>query len=465
MTATGERWARRLRWTGALSLGFVAQVWLVYAVIANLFIGSGMLENLASGDGEQVLLQYESAWTWLPGRVHVKGLSLRVQDSNIQFHLGIDRASLRIDLISLTRRTFSASRIEADGVIFHFRHKMLPMGVNEQRAAAYPPIPGFADPPLKASYVDAPLTDANYNLWTVELNDVHASARDLWFMEWRFLGDATVTGAFRLKPVRELRIDPTVLSLRNGALSVGAKTVLGSVNGTLETHVGTFDVRSRVGLDVLQQIDARIDATGKVATIAPMAAMYVKEPTLQVAAGAGDVSLHVAVKAGRLTTDSVLEYRSADVTLQIPQGLVHSDLCAVVRVLSDRLVVGLFVAAADLTLNDRERLTMRAFAAGADVNGTALWRPFQVKGGSFSVEKFAVADLASLQALLPQGVVLHGGSANGSAHADVAVAGSPKPPQSGESRRHRHFAASAARRLTGSLPSNRSQSAGCGLCG
>ncbi len=45
------------------------------------------------------------------------------------------------------------------------------------------------------------------------------------------------------------------------------------------------------------------------------------------------------------------------------------------------------------------------------------------------------------------------------------VSGSPKPPQSGETRRHRHFAASAARRLTGSLPSNRSQSAGCGLCG
>ncbi len=45
------------------------------------------------------------------------------------------------------------------------------------------------------------------------------------------------------------------------------------------------------------------------------------------------------------------------------------------------------------------------------------------------------------------------------------VSGSPRPPQSGETRRHRHFAASAARRLTGSLPSNRSQSAGCGLCG
>ena len=45
------------------------------------------------------------------------------------------------------------------------------------------------------------------------------------------------------------------------------------------------------------------------------------------------------------------------------------------------------------------------------------------------------------------------------------VSSSPKPPQSGETRRHRHFAASAARRLTGSLPSNRSQSAGCGLCG
>ncbi len=55
----------------------------------------------------------------------------------------------------------------------------------------------------------------------------------------------------------------------------------------------------------------------------------------------------------------------------------------------------------------------------------------------------------------------------GAAFALIAthVAGSPKPPQSGESRRHRHFAASAARRLTGSLPSNRSQSAGCGLCG
>ncbi len=420
MTTQNRKWLRRAGWTAAISLGSIVGLWLLYALIANVLIGTSLLEKAVTSDDEQVLLHYESAWSWLPGRVTVKGLSLRVQDSNIQFQLGIDRATLRIDLFSLARRTFSASHIEADGVTFHFRHKFLPMQVNERRAAAYPPIPGFSDPPLKARYIDPPLTDADYNLWTVELSDVNAATRDLWFMEWRFLGHASVTGAFRLKPVRALRIDPTVLRIQDGAFSIGGKDVLSAVTGSLETHVGTFDVRSRTGLDVLQQIDARIDLDGKVATIQPLGAMYGGDPSMKLARGEGGLAVHVAINAGRVAPQSLIEYRSTDVAAQLTQGLVHGDLRAVVRVLANRLVLGVYVTAVVLMRDDVELARVRAFAAGVDVNGTDLWRPFAVASGSVSVEKAAIAHLDAVQPLMPHGVVLHGGSAELSGQADVA---------------------------------------------
>lgn len=420
MKRLSETWKRRVKWTGLIVLGATAGLWLFYAVAANLFIGTGLLERLVSGEGEQVLLRYDSAWSWLPGRVRVKGLSLRVQDSNIQFQLGIESATLRVHLLPLARRTFSASDISADGVTFHFRPKFVPSQVNQRRAAAYPPIAGFADPPLKALQEEPPLSDADYNLWTVELQDVKASARDLWFMEWRYLGPSSVSGSFRLKPLRELHIAPTVLRVQGGTCLIGAAQVLSAATGTVSVNVAPFDVRSRVGLDVLQQIDARIDLDAKVAQLQPLGAMYRGDP-LALSRGDGQLAVHLGVRAGSLAPQSTLDYRASDVAVQLQPGVLHGDLRAAVRVLAGRLVLGVAVAEATLLRGDVQLGQLRRFAAGMDVNGSDLWRDFHVSSGSFSAAESVIEHLDAMQTFMPQGIVLHGGAADLSGHADIAA--------------------------------------------
>ena len=418
MAGGHKKWTRIARWTALISTASLVGLWVLYALTANLIIGTGLLEHVAS-DGEQVLLRYDSAWCWWPGRVTVKGFSLGVQDSNIQFQLTLDRATLHVDLPALARRTFAASHVQAEGVSFHFRHKLMRLKGNEVRAAAYPRIPGFADPPLKDPWLNPPLTDADYNLWTVELTDVHAAARDLWFMEWRILGPATVDGAFRLKPVRTLRIDPTILRLADCAFSTGGNDVLHAAHGAIEVDVGTYDVRSRVGLDVLQQINATVNLDGEVVSVAPVVALYVNDKSMEMTDGEGKLAVHLAMQDGRVLPQSQLEYTSHNLAAQTSQGRIHGELRALIRELEGRLLFGLFIAAADLVRDGVEVVRMRGLAAGVDLSGLDLWRPFQVTSGSFSLAMTTVKNIHAVQGLMPHSVVLHGGSAELSGHGDI----------------------------------------------
>src|SRR5687768_518393 len=165
-----------------MAMGFIAIVAVSYLVVANVLLRTRLLRNAVSGsslnfairgNATALLLDYDSAYSIFPGRVHVEGLRIRGRERTLEWLLTLDRADASISLVDLLRQRFHATRVSSSGFTIRLRLRLDRATATPGVIAALPPIAGFADPPLLDGGPEPPLlTDQNYNLWTVELEDV-----------------------------------------------------------------------------------------------------------------------------------------------------------------------------------------------------------------------------------------------------------------------------------------------------
>src|SRR5579872_3351477 len=81
------RWRRLLR---AAILTLVGAL-LAYAVAMNVFLRTRSFRNVLNGAQHDIVVEYDRAYSILPGRIHVEGLSIRGADYNVEWVLSIRR--------------------------------------------------------------------------------------------------------------------------------------------------------------------------------------------------------------------------------------------------------------------------------------------------------------------------------------------------------------------------------------
>ncbi len=245
---------------------FVAALIVAYVAIANGFLWLGGVRWLYAGT-QNIRIEYSHAWTLWPGVVHVRDLSVFVQDHNVQTSLRFERAEISIRLTELPRRVFHARRVRGDGFQFRFRHRVMPESAKLPAVAALPSIPGFEDPPIfEAGPPEPPLSEDEYDLWTIELDDVDVAAGDVWIEQFRYIGRARAKGAFRLRPARQLWVGPASLAFEPGVLVTAGEDAVTSFFGSIECEVRPFDVRKPKGLEVMRFISAKLRVHGDIDT-------------------------------------------------------------------------------------------------------------------------------------------------------------------------------------------------------
>jgi hypothetical protein len=286
----------------------------LYVLLANVLIKSALLKRLANSS-PSVQLDYASAYTILPGRVHVEGLRLRSEDYNVQFEVGIESAVVDVSLLELSSKKFHALRVRAEGVSFRARHKVHAVGPDARRLAAYPPIAGFSDPPLYVGKKPPPIPDSEYDLWEIALDDVEGDIEELWILEHRFQGKAKVKGGFAMRPARFFAVLPSRLELLSGTLSIGGVPSARDVKGALECDWELTDVQRIAGAQVLRTMSANLVLTGARGDLA--AANVYTEPRLGVSAGGGlSVQARVRVRRGVIEQGSSIELKSDELVLR-----------------------------------------------------------------------------------------------------------------------------------------------------
>lgn len=291
---------RRIGKIVAVSLVVVELGWLL---IANGVLASGIIQKLASEHPDKVLMEWDRAYSPWPGRAYVRNFRLRLQDPTVQFRLTVAHAHVDVHVFDLLHREFHGSNVVADGVTYRLALKTDHPKENAARLAAYPPIEGFARPPLKPHPKPPKSTPEEIDaLWSVELDDCDASIEELWFLEYHYLGPGRATGSFELKPLRWLWVDGK-LALDRGRLSLGKKTIDPAFSMRLQTDLTPINIDENEDEHVLRTLnaEARFELHLQDASV-----LDVYLPGLK-AHGAGRVSVDVRSRQGRLLDGSTIE--------------------------------------------------------------------------------------------------------------------------------------------------------------
>lgn len=303
-----------VRWIALRVLLVLGGLAAFYLLVGNVLIKSALLKRLANSS-PSVQLDYASAYTIFPGRVHVEALRLRSEDYNVQFEVTVESAMVDVSLLELASKKFHALRVRAQGVSFRARHKVHAVGLDARRLAAYPPIAGFSDPPLYVGKEPAPIPESEYDLWEIALDDVEGSVKEIWILEHRFLGKARVKGGFGMRPARFFQVLPSRLELESGALSLAGVPSLRDVKGTLDCDVALTDVQRITGLQVFRTFSANLVLSGARGDLA--AANVYTEPRLGVtAAGSLRAQARVRLRRGVVERGSSIELASEDLVLR-----------------------------------------------------------------------------------------------------------------------------------------------------
>jgi hypothetical protein len=312
-----ERTARRpLR--RAIAIFFVSALLLLgaYPLLGNAFLALGGVQKAFEGT-DQVAVHFRRAWTFWPGRVHVEGARVTMQDRNVQFALNVESVDIDLDLAAFARRTFHATRVRGSGVSYRFRHRIEHEAQGLPFVAALPPIPEFRDPPLREfGPPQAPLDEAHYNLWTVHIEDVDVTVNELWTQMMRFEGDARVVGAFRLRPAKRLWVGPAELEFRSGSLTTGPHDMLRDMKGKLTCKVDDFNVEPVHGMEPFHFISARLQLAAQVANLDAVNFLMEPSPDFDLRDGSGLIDVDVAIDHGVVTPDTQLAYRTHHLGVQ-----------------------------------------------------------------------------------------------------------------------------------------------------
>lgn len=236
----------------------------VYLIAGNALVKSELIKKAVSGS-EGFQLDYAKAYTLWPGHAHVEQVSLRVEDYNVQFEIALASAEIDISLSQLLFKKFRVTRLDAQGTRFRLRHKLIVVGQDAERVAAYPPIRGFADPPYFVGVRPPPTpAEESRHFWQVRIENITAHVTELWVMEYRFVGAGTARGSFVVLPARWVQVEPAELTLERGTLRLGQHVVAEKVQGKITCDIPDMWTQKTEGVEVLGEIAAtvRLDMSG-----------------------------------------------------------------------------------------------------------------------------------------------------------------------------------------------------------
>ena len=384
--------------------------YVVYLAAANVILRTHLLRGWLGKHEATLKVDYRAAWSLYPGHVEVRDLLLRSQDRNVQMSLGIERASVRIDLWSLTHRLARFDRVSAEGVVYRMRLKQESVDGNEGRVSAFPPIAGFADPPLVDAAPEPPRAEDGHEPWTVELREVSASVSDVWIMEVRFRGAATLRGGFVLQPQRKLCVSPSVMNAPlEGLLSLGDRELIHGGAWRLEAEVEPFDPRVVKGTAVLRHVRFRLHEHGGIVSLASIGQTYFPDSRVVLERGAGPVGIDVHVDHGVVQPESRVTYVTNEAVLSAAPFAVQTDVAFAARVESgerSRIVAEASTKHANVT----PAMDVRGVRATFDIGTADLAEPIAIPRITFAVKSAHVADLHAWQPIAKHALAFDGGA-------------------------------------------------------
>lgn len=245
---------------------------LAFFGASQLIVSTRLLRSWVNDEPEKLLVDYDSASSWIPGVVRVRGLRVRGRDPNVEWFFRIDDARICVSLPDLLIRRFHATRVRGSGLTFRLREKPSPTEFSPAHAALLPTIPGFPNETAPSRPqprgVPPPEPPSPGKPWTIQVDRLVADpAPEIWIELYRFRGHARVTGGFFLHPRVEARINPSSVEFLSGTFTLGPQTPIATGSGRADCRIERFDPEKVRGNDVWRYISGAFGLRGQVANL------------------------------------------------------------------------------------------------------------------------------------------------------------------------------------------------------
>jgi hypothetical protein len=424
-------WRRLLTWI----LRIAGILIVSYLVVVNVLLRTRLLRNIISdpssnfailGNSSDLVLDYDSAYSIIPGRVHVEGLTIRGRERTVEWYLTLDHADVAINLFDLIHREFHATRLRSSGFSIRARVRLHQVDATPDVVAALPPIPGFADPPLLGDEPDSPaLTDANYNLWMVDLEDVDVEhVREVWIHTVRAEGDTHVRGRWIFRPQRWLDVGPATVDANGVDISLGGHPLATGLHGSSGATVHPFDLRSVDGPAILDHVSYNCEMRGR-ADIAYALSLLAPRRGVAFTRWEGSLDANVVLDHGTFSDGT-------QVRIDAPDGRIDADGLAFEAPIDTQLGVVGDLGTIDTTISGlRVSHSGAELARAASVAATATSRRLQLAHGLFDDAHFTLDvgraetnDVGAWKQFLPSTstFVVRSGVVTADGHADGSLA-------------------------------------------
>jgi hypothetical protein len=408
----GRRIAFRVaKWCGIV----VGALWLLYIACVNVLLRTRYVKDAANSKPQSAQVDFESAWSVLPGFVHVHGLVAYGQFRGFQYRAEIRDLGAHVALTSLLGH-HPIVRVSVRGLGFRARSVPATSAFAPDIDPPIPFDPELAPPP--------PLTDESLAAWTLDVEDLDVrDGRELWLDAAHFGGIARAHGTLRATPNRALTIRDFRVDLR-GDVAVANVLAFPAAALALDAKLDTTDPRTLASADTLRHLSVALDVESRIADLgfvsrvatlpAPLGGEGSFDVSVRVDHGRLEVPTRIDVSLDRVRT--VIENRGAEPPISTDALDVGArvNLGAIARESADgpKLDAVLFVASAEVKRAEGHALVtaplVTAHAAVTDVDLARLDGVRVVFDAH--VPKAEMPDARELNGLLgDQGITIHHG--------------------------------------------------------
>ena len=183
-----------------------------YLILVNLALNLSITQTLINQHKpEKYAVQWEKAWTWIPFRIHARGISANGQTSSQQWQAETPAASASIAILPLLQKSVRVHSVVAEDIDYYQRPRPKPHKNYASTRDFFPPIRGREIDKTPVT----PTLKKKGNGWKIIVDDIHAGGNH---RLWVFQMKGELRGTLKANVNFETRGGP--FSLDNGQMDV-----------------------------------------------------------------------------------------------------------------------------------------------------------------------------------------------------------------------------------------------------
>ncbi|MBN1878840.1 hypothetical protein JW823_01920 [bacterium] len=302
--------------TRIIIYGFLAEV--IYLAVANVMLSGGILHTLVNRRPEKQHYEWESAWTIVPGMIHVRGFTMRTRTPSTAWTISIDHAWFTMSLPALVLRSFRVTALHANGVESSIRRRpRLDTLDTTGTTPAKREIAPFSFTSVENKPLDGDPQSPGRPHWHIRLKRIVVDdVRSLNVEHYQWIGHGVVRGSLEMITRASAYVPRAKVNLANGAISLRGRTISEKLDISGDMQLGPYEPRKNRGVKALDFLTAHARVSGDVSEIAFLD-YYFRSLDWLTISGCGEVDADLLFERGLFLEDSFLTCRLSRIETRI----------------------------------------------------------------------------------------------------------------------------------------------------